>query len=295
MRSALCFVESHYLIAFVTFLKTFGIWIYLLCALGILFGIKMLYDARNLSRTTLFTMDQERAVEQTQRGLLLIAIMAVVVFATTVIIVVVAPFMPQPEPPIVRGVTPTVANIFPTSVPTMTPSSTAIPATETPFMTGTPAPPPAIASNTPPPVIIRPTQSVVITSTLLPPPVLVYERNKDPLFNGLVVTGEGAARTALIFKWDWICPQCQLGPNDKFVITVSYVDKLSGLPKAVGGSTGLGVMAKTITMYDILGGQGGEHYQKAKDDLYTWYVQLKRVPGDQPVSAPSETWKFTWH
>lgn len=283
------------MIAFVTFIKTFGIWIYLLCALGILFGIKMVYDARGLSRTTLFTMDQERAVERTQRGLLLIAIMAVVIFFVTVVSVVIAPFMPQPEPPIARGVTPTVANIFPTTIATLTPSLTSVKPTETVFVTGTPPPLPAVASNTPPPPVIRPTQSVPITSTLLPAPVLVYERNKDPLFNGLVVTGEGAARTALIFKWDWTCPVCQMGPNDKFVITVSYIDKLSGLPKSVGGSTGLGVMAKTITMYDILGGQGGEHYQKAKDDLYNWYVQVKRAPGDQPVSAPSETWKFTWH
>lgn len=284
------------MIAFVTFLKSFGIWIYLLCALGILFGIKMLYDARSLSRTTLFTMDQERAVEQTQRGLLLIAIMAVVVFFTTLVIVVVSPFMPQPEPPIARGVTPTVANIFPTSVSTPTPSSTAIPATETPFMTGTPPPPPAAASNTPLPVVTRASLTPAITSNLLPAPKLIYERNKDPVFDGVVVTGDGEAttRNRLIFKWDWVCDQCVLGPNDKFVITVSFIDKLSGLPKSFGGST---AQQKTLTMYDVLRSYNdpSQFYQKAKEDQYTWFVQVKRAPGDQPISAPSEIWKFTWH
>jgi hypothetical protein len=283
------------LIAFVTFIKTFGLWIYSLCALGILLGFKMLYDARSLSRTTLFTMDRERAVEQTQRGLLLIAVMAVIVFFVTFVSVVIAPFLPQPESLIARGVTPTVANIFPTTANTLTASPTQPQPTETPFITGTPAPPPVVPSNTPAPFATRPTPSLVITSTLLLAPVLVYERNKDPLFNGLVVTGESAARNSLIFKWDWTCDKCVMTPNDKFVITVNYFDKLTGLPKSVGGSTALGVLAKTITLYDILAGQGGEHYQKARDDLYTWNVQVKRVPGDQPISAPSETWRFTWH
>lgn len=292
------------MIAFVTFIKTFGIWIYLLCALGILFGIKMLYDARSLSRTTLFTLDQERAVEQTQRGLLLIAIMAVIVFFVTAVSVIIAPFMPQPEPLIVRGVTPTVANIFPTAAATLTASPTIPQPTETVFMTGTPPPPPVAASNTPPPVatsntppvVIRPTLTLAITSNLLTAPKLIYERNKDPVFDNVVVTGDGEAttRNRLIFKWDWICDQCVLGPNDKFVITVSFVDKLSGLPKSFGGST---TQQKTLTMYDILRSYNdpSQFYQKAKDDLYTWYVQVKRTPGDQPVSGPSETWKFTWH
>lgn len=286
------------MIAFVTFIKTFGIWIYLLCGLGILFGIKMLYDARSLSRTTLFSMDQERAVEQTQRGLLLIAIMAVIVFAVTVVNVVIAPFVPQAEPPIVRGVTPTVANIFPTSAPTLTASPTVVKPTETIFMTGTPAPPPGAISSTPPPVpvstVIRPTQAITSVSNLLPSPVLVYDKSKgDAVFNGVSVNNENAMNNSLIFKWSWSCTQCVLGPNDKFIVVVTYTDKQSGLNKVIAGGT----QNNQLTMGEIIRGYGdsGQFYQKAKDDMYMWYVQVKRAPGDQVVSAPSETWKFAWH
>jgi hypothetical protein len=290
------FCWSHNLIAFVTFIKTFGIWIYLLCGLGILFGIKMLYDHTQFVAAQRSLPWIRNAVEQSQRGVLLIAIMAVIVFFVTAVSVIIAPFMPQPEPLIARGVTPTIANIFPTAAATLTASPSVPQPTETIFVTGTPPPPPAAASNTPPPVVIRPTQTLSSTSNLLAAPKLVYERNKDPVFDNVVVTGDGEAttRNRLIFKWDWVCDQCVLGPNDKFVITISFIDKLSGLPKSFGGST---TQQKTLTMYEILRSYNdpGQFYQKAKNDMYTWNVQVKRTPGDQPVSAVSETWKFTWH
>jgi hypothetical protein len=291
------------LIAFITFIKSFSIWIYIFCALGITFGIKMLFDARRLSRTTLFSLDQERAVDTTSRGLFLIAIMAAIIFVLTVVVVIVSPLVPQAEPPIARGVSPTIANIFPTIAATPSLPSSPQPVskvTETVFATATSVPlpvwtftPSPSATSGASPAAPRPTSGPA--SSFLAAPKLVYERNKDPIFDGVVVTGGGEAttRNSLIFKWDWVCDQCVLAANDKFLVNVSFIDRQSGAIRSFAGST----QQKNLTMYDLLRGYAdpGQFYQKAKDDLYQWNVQVKRDPGDKPVSATSDTWKFTWH
>ena len=274
--------------AFVVFIKTYAIWIYILSGVGVLVAAKMLIDARRLARTTLFSLDQERAGEQYYRGIALIAILILAACSVTGINLFVSSALPSPEPPIARAVSPTFVITIPnnTSVPPTIISSATKAIDASPISVPTSVPVIATRTLTKAPPSLSPT-----TVFALPPPVLTYERNKDPLFNGVVVTGEGQMRTALIFKWDWICDQCFLGPSDKFVVAISYIDKLSGLPKTFGGST----QQKMLTLSEILGGAGGEHYQKAKEDLYSWYVQVKRLPNDQPISAPSETWKFTWH
>lgn len=287
------------MIAFVTFVKTFSIWIYLFSALGILFGIKMLFDARRLSRTTMFSLDQERAVETTSRGLLLIVVMAGLIFAVTIVTVVVAPFVPQAEPPIARGVTPTVANIFPTSVPTFTPTTVITRATETPFFTGTPQPLPVwtftfTPSSTRAASAVTTLPPSTAVSNLLPAPLLVYDKSKgDAVFNGVSCNNENSMHTCLIFKWTWVCPQCSLGATDRFVVVVTFTDKQTGALRTIAGGT----LDNQITLGKIIGGYGdsGQFYQKAKDNQYQWYVQVKRGTNDQPISAPSETWKFTWN
>jgi len=287
------------LIAFVTFVKTFSIWIYIFSALGILFGIKMLFDARRLARTTMFSLDQERAVETTSRGLLLIVVMAGLIFAVTIVTVVVAPFVPQADPPIARGVTPTIANIFPTTAPTFTPTTVITKSTETPFFTATPQPLPVwTLTFTPSPTRAASGAAATPISTaisnLLPAPQLVYDKSKgDAVFNGVSVNNENAMNTALIFKWTWVCLQCALGPTDRFVVIVTFTDKQSGALRTIAGGT----VDNQITLGKIIGGYGdsGQFYQKAKDNQYQWYVQVKRGGNDQPISAPSDTWKFTWN
>lgn len=289
------------MIAFVSFVKTFSLWIYLFCALGILLGIRMLFDARRLARTTMFSLDQERAVERTSRGLVLIVVMAALVLVVTIVTVIIAPFLPAPEPAIARGVTPTVSNIFPTTQPTLTATPTQIKPTETPFATGTPLPLPVwTLTFTPSPIraaspgvgTLAPTSPPALN--LLPAPVLAYDKSKgDAVFNGVSCNNENSMNTCLIFKWSWVCPQCTLGSTDRFVVVVTFTDRQTSALRTIAGGT----VDNQITLGRIIGGYGdsGQFYQKAKDNSYQWYVQVKRGTNDQPISAPSDTWKFTWN
>lgn len=264
----------------VTFVKTYALWIYLLLIFGILFGINMLVDAQRLSRTTLFSLDQERATEQTYRGLILIGVLLVAMFIVTGMVLFVAPLAPTPESPLLRGATATLPPIiFPTNTPLPSATATLIPATETPFRTATPA---------------LPTATRIVTRTIAAPPsptsVYVFPAPKivGPVPNGGAWTGEGQANAAITFRW--MCEQCVLGSNDWYEIVITYTDK-TGVPKTVAGRT----KDQFLALRRIYEGGGFELYHQAKDDTYFWSVQVKREPGNQPVSPLSETWKFIWH
>jgi hypothetical protein len=270
------------LASLVTFVKTYAVWIYLFLIFGILVGINMLVDAQRLSRTTLFSLDQERATEQTYRGLILIGVLLVAMFVVTGLVLFVAPLAPAPESPLLRGVTATLpVIIFPTNTPLPTATPTLIPATETPFRTATPA-------------VLTATRIVTRTIAAPPPsPTSIYlfpaPKIVGPIPNGGAWTGEGQANAALTFRWTWDCPQCKLGPDDRFVITISFIDRSTGAIRFIGGGT----QNNFLSMADIIRGSGQEVWHQAKDDTFQWFVQVKR--GEQPLSPPSETWKFIWH
>lgn len=268
--------------AFVVFIRSYGIWIYLVCVLGIVVGVKWLIDARRLSRTTLFSLEQERANDQSYRALLAIAISLVILGMIAFVNIFIAPNAPTTESPIARLPTSTLAPlVFPSSTPTPVPTPTVpVKATEAPpVIPGSPQP---TATRTVP--VVRPTNlpAPTITPTPgLPAPTLVAPPNTN------VFSGYGQANAAMTFKWTWVCPQCQLGPNDKFFVVISYTNK-NGQPITIAGPT----TENFIRMADILRG-GVEVWQQAKEDAFKWHVIVKR--GDQPISAPSATWSFTWH
>ncbi|MBI4788279.1 MAG: hypothetical protein HY782_14705 [Chloroflexi bacterium] len=269
--------------ALVAFVQTYAIWLYLFCALGILVGIKILADARRLARTTLFSLEQERAGERTFRAIILIIVLLVAMGAITTVSAVLAPVMPVQESPIVRGPTATLAAvIFPTSTPPPSVTPTLIKPTETPFSTSTPV------TITPTRAAVRATAPVVPATAApafrLPAPTIT-----GPVPNGVVVIGESRANIDLRFQWTWICSQCVLGPEDRFVVVVTFLDKTTSAPKTIGGGT----VGNYLTMADIVRGSGTEVWHQAKDDAYQWYVQVKR--GEQPLTPASETWKFVWH
>jgi hypothetical protein len=270
------------LASFVVLVRTYAVWIYLVLVLGIFFGVKLLVDARRLSRTTLFSLDQERATEQTYRSLLLVGILIVGMFFVTVIVVLVAPLAPQTETSILRGVTSTLPPIvFSTSTRTPTQTSTVLPPTETPFFTATPT----ITATTPTRVVIRPTLAASTPTSVyaLPAPMII-----GPLPNGGTWTGEGQANAAITFRWN--CDQCVLGSNDYYEVVISFTDR-SGVPRSYSGRS----QEKFLSLKQFYIGGGLEIYQKAKEDTFQWYVQVKRDPGNQPLSPPSDTWKFIWH
>lgn len=275
--------------AFVAFVRTYAIWLYIFCTIGILIAIKILADARRLARTTLFSLEQERAGEQTYRALMLIIVLVLAMGAVTTVNAFIAPAVPTQDAVIPRGATPTLAAIiFPTSTPV--PSATPLPVrpTETPPLIATPIAPTAtrapVKPTSAPPPPPQPSRPPLPTSAYaLPAPTL-----NSPA-NGNVFTGFGQASGAITFKWTWDCAQCILGPNDRFVLVISYTDRSSGSVKSFGA----GLRETSLTMGNILKGTSFDVWHQAKDDAYQWYVQVRR--GDQPVTAPSETFSFIWH
>jgi hypothetical protein len=271
--------------AFVVFVQTYAIWLYLLCALGILAAIKILADARRLARTTLFSLDLERAGERTFRAVLLILVLLAAIGAVTSVNAFLGPAAPAQEPAILRGATPTLsALIFPTATPLPSSTPTVVRPTETPFMTSTPVVP--TLTRTPAKATIPAGSQIVATPAAvqtLPPPVL-----EKPV-NGMVTSGKNQAGRDLTFRWSWKCDRCFLGPDDRFVIVISFVDRVTGNLRSIAN----GPRNAYDTMANIMGGTSEEVYQRAKDDLYQWHVEVRR--GEQPLTASSETWKFIWH
>jgi hypothetical protein len=72
-------------------------------------------------------------------------------------------------------------------------------------------------------------------------------------------------------------------------VAISFIDR-NGVPRTVAGRT----QDKFLALRRIYEGGGFEIYQKAKEDAFQWHVQVKREPGNQPLSPPSATWKFVW-
>ena len=268
--------------AFVSFVSTYAVWIYLLLAFGILFAIKMLVDARRLSRATLFSLEQERAAEQVYRALILAVILLMTIMVVTAINVWLAPNAPPAESPILRGPTATLAPfVIPTNSPVPTLTPTLVRVTETPFSVGTPIGATATSTRA-----IRPTAPLAVASATpvyaMAPPVIV-----GPIPNGGTWIGEGQANAAMTFRWN--CEKCALGANDWFEVVISFTDR-AGAPRTFAGRT----QERFLALKRIYEGGGFELYQKAKEDTFYWFVQVKRESGNVPLSAPSDTWKFVW-
>lgn len=242
----------------------------------------MLVDAQRLSRTTLFSLEQERASELTYRALILIVVFFVAIIFVLLINVVVAPIVPPTATVPLRGTTPTVPPIvLSTQTPTPTTTFTPTPRIELPSPS---APLSATATRTAtrppaPPPLPTPTATLAY---LFPAPKIV-----GPLPNGGTWIGEGQANAAITFRW--MCEQCLLGPNDWYEVVITFTDR-NGVPRTYAGRT----RDTWLSLRRLYEGGGFELYHKAKEDVYHWYVQVKREPGNQPISPPSEMWKFVW-
>jgi hypothetical protein len=213
-----------------------------------------------------------------------LAVFFIAIVFFTLVNLVLAPVVTTSDQVILRGLTATLAPlIIPTNTRVLTSTFTPIRPTETPFEANTPvgATPTRLAK---PSVVIPAVSPSAMPVYALPAPKIV-----GPIPNGVVVTGFERARNDLNFQWTWDCAQCKLGPEDRFGITISFADKNSGATRFVGGTT----QNNYLTMWDILRGSGQEVWHQAKEDAFQWFVQVKR--GEQPLTPPSETWKFVWH
>lgn len=270
--------------AFVVFVRTYAAWMYLLCVIGIIIGAKWLVDARRLSHTTLFSLEQERANEQSYRAVILIVVALVAIGAIAFVNLLIAPLAPTSESPVARVPTGTLAPlVFPSSTLAPTPTATILfKPTDTPA--GSTAPPVATPTRTLP----RPTIAPVLPPTATPAYAMPAPVITGPPNNG-VWYGEGQANAAITFRWT--CDQCALGPSDRYEIVISFIEKNTGAPRSVTGNT----QNNFLQLKRVYEGGGFELYQKAKEDLFTWTVQVKRDPGNIFLSPASAPWKFTWH
>lgn len=279
--------------AFVDFVRAYAVWLYLVCAAGIILGIKMLADARHMARTTMFSLEQERAGDQSLRAITVVAIFVLAMVAIAAVSAVLGPLVRPAESPILRGPTQTlVVSLFPSGTPL--PTATIVVPTEQIEAGSPPAqPPPTLVSSAAAATPTRPTVTPAppLPSPTTPSPYQLPAPIPDPkgaISNNGVYLGEGRKTVDLKFQWTWNCDQCTLGPDDRFVVVISYTDK-SGRPVTIGGGT----KANYLTMADIMRGSGLEVFQQAKEGQYSWYVQVKQ--GDVPLSPPSAVWQFKWY
>ncbi|MBM3128735.1 MAG: hypothetical protein FJ009_08945 [Chloroflexi bacterium] len=268
--------------AFVSFIQTFAVWIFLLCGLGILLAIKMLVDAQRLSRTTLFSLDQERASEQTYRALIVLVVFFIAIIFVAAINLILAPVVPSGTPAILRGPTPTLAPmVLGTATRAPTATFTPAPIANTPLVTSVPVTATIARTATRPP-LPPPAPATATVAYVFPAP-----KPTGPVPNGGTWSGEGQANAAITFRWT--CDQCALGANDWYEVVITYVDK-SGVSRTIAGRS----QEKFLSLRKILDGGAPEIYQKAKEDTFQWFVQIKRDPTNMPLSPPSEVWKFVW-
>ena len=125
--------------AFVEFVTNNAVWFYVIGVVGILYGLKLLFDARRQSRTTIFSLEQEQAGEQSYRAVFVMFGFALFIATAWGVNVFIAPNVPSSGSAVIK--TPTIIPkvlILPTFTPI--PSPTKI--LPTPTRTTTPTRPP---------------------------------------------------------------------------------------------------------------------------------------------------------
>lgn len=286
--------------AFLDFLNTFAIWIYIAGVIGVLFGIKMLFDARRAARTTLFTLEQEQASDRAFRAVLVMVAFTIVIAGVASVNQFVSPALPTPSPliePTQPSYTPPV--ILDTATPQ--PSSTPLPPTQPPQATLAPTKPqpsPAVtvaqtqppqptaaATQPPPPTAVPPTAALIY-----PQPPLDTPPDGDSI---------GSARL-IIFGWgvdqydNQVIPT-SLPADQWYRVSIEFADKTTNQPRALVECFHESRI-DTRTWGDVLDTRGN-----VADAAYSWYVQAVRAPdhgtcqsgSGSPLSPRSPVFKFT--
>lgn len=212
--------------AFLGFLNNFAIWIYLAGVIGILFGIKMLFDARRAGRTTLFTLEQEQASDKAFRAIGLMGLAALLIIAVASVNNFVAPAVPTPVPdikPTAIPFTPPVILPTATTIPTLTP----LPATPTPTLRPTRAAQTAVpvVPETPTGEAVTPEATATSASQVYPAPPL-----------NAPVQNDSIGRDYILFKWGTnrdggLDVPAQLPPDQFYRVSIEYTERTSNTPK----------------------------------------------------------------
>jgi hypothetical protein len=276
--------------AFLDLLSTYAIWIYLVGAVGILFGIKMLVDSRRLSRGTMFTLEQEQAGDQAFRAVVVMMASAALIGGVSMVNSFIAPGRPTPVPVVPEETT--VAFTPALIVPTFTtvPTLTREPATSTATVAPTPAPRPT--------VVHTPTIETAPTSvpTVSPTPSTVYPR---PSLNR-PVNGDQISADFIQFIWGQGQLPQNLPPGQFYRVTVKYTDRNTNVPVTLNKCSRVNGLDSKIWGGMLVNAQG-----EAIDAQFNWFVLVLQVPSDlpsdcdggqgTPISPVSDTSTFFWH
>lgn len=283
--------------AFLDFLNSFAIWIYIAGVIGVLFGIKMLFDARRAARTTLFTLEQEQASDRAFRALLVMVVFAGLIAGVASVnnflgeaIPTPLPIIEETEPSYTPPVIIDTATPRPTTTrePTTVALATAEP-TETP-----PPPPPTVELPTAPP-----RQPTAPPATEAPPPTVVRSLEYPSITLNTPPNGDTIGSDNIRMSWgvnksgDAEVPQV-LPPDRWYRVSVTYNSGSRGQPVTLVYCTHESSMDRR-TGLDV-----AETRQDSTDTIYNWSVlavaaasQQACVTGDfSPLSPPSATSLF---
>lgn len=271
--------------AFLELLQGYAIFIYIAGVLAVLFGIKMLFDARRAGRTTLFTLEQEQAGDRAFRAVLVMLGATVLIAAVAGINAFVAPALPTPEPDVVPPTaipfTPPVILDTATPRPTLTlaPATSAVATvTQTRAATATAAAVVTAAVGTPAPT------APVEPPTAVPPPtsVLVYQA---PTLN-VPPNGDSIGSDKVRFSWGVdefgnLAIPAELPQDQFFRLVINFTDKTKNAPSAL-------VLCTHVNSVDQRTGVNVADYRnEAVDNVFTWNVTMVSA-ASQPACESGE-------
>lgn len=270
--------------AFLSLLDNFAIWFYLLGVVVILFGIKMLFDARRAGRTTLFTLEQEQASERAFRAVLVMGAATLFIAGVAAVNAFVSPAIPTVEP---DGIEPTVVPFTPPIVlPTATaqPTSTLPPPTPAPA-TAVPATQAAVATAP----AVRPTSAQTAPTEAPPTPVVEATPTASLIYPSPPLNtppdGDSIGANNIRFSWGMnpgsgendVPPM--LPPDQFYRVTVSYTSRTTGNPAAV-------VVCLHGNSVDRRTGLDLTDYRtEAAEGNFKWNVMIVSSPSQQACQA----------
>lgn len=281
--------------AFLSFLDSFAIWIYLLGVVGILFGIKMLFDARHAARTTLFTLEQEQASDRAFRAVLVMGGFTLLIAAVAGINAFIGP-NPPVEPTDITE--PTVVPYTPPIIiatTTLTPTQTLSPPTVAPTTPAVTSAPPTVAPPTPTQAVVQPTEIIVSPTEPLPTPQFIY---LAPTLN-VPPNGDSIGSNKVRFSWGVdqfgnLAVPANLPPDQFYRLAVTFMDKDKNAEARL-------VLCTHENSVDQRSGVNVDDYRtQAVNAEFHWNVTIVRAASAQacqsgafePLSPPSATFTF---
>lgn len=282
--------------AFLELLNIYAIFFYIAGVIAVLFGIKMLFDARRAARTTLFTLEQEQASERAFRAVLVMLGATIFIGAVAGINAFVTPAISTPEPDVIE----------PTAIP-FTPPIILPSATPQPTLT---LPPPTAAPSTPggPPTsaaTAAPTQPTAPLEPTLPPELPTPEPTptSDLIYQAPTLNvppdGDSIGSDRVRFSWGVdqfgnLAVPAQLPPDQWYRLVITFTDKNKNALATI-------VLCTHENSVDQRTGVNVSEYRnEAVDNLFRWNVLMVRSPSQQaceagdyaPMSPPSATFSF---